>query len=442
MVRKLRAVSQGASVPHRKNTSGQSTERMPVPKQVTLMMQQHIGAPAKPVVKKGDEVLVGQMVGEAGGFVSSPVYSGVSGKVKALEQVVAANGALVEAVVIETDGQQTLSGDVAVPQVHNRESFLEAVRACGLVGLGGAGFPTAVKLSPKELDKIDILLINGAECEPYITSDEQEILENSGDILSGIAAVQKYLGIERAVIGIERNKPEAMDLLFSLTKGKAGIEVHPLPSKYPQGAEKVLIEQVTGRQVPAGGLPSDVGVIVLNVTTAGTLGRYLSTGMPLVTKRLTVDGGAVAQPKNVEVILGTSVAEVIEFCGGYKEPPGKLLMGGPMMGVALPGDGYPVMKQNNAILALSAAEAALPEEGPCIRCGRCIASCPMSLSPTETEEAYKNRDLDRLKKLNADVCIACGVCSYVCPAKRYVSQHANLARGYLLKEVAKERGKS
>ena len=442
MLKKLRALAQGASVPHHKNTEHCATVQMPLPKQVALAMQQHIGAPAKPVVKKGDEVLVGQLVGEAKGFVSSPVYSGVSGTVKAVEQIVAANGGLVDTVVITPDGKQTLSPDLAPPAVTNRESFLDAVRKCGLVGLGGAGFPTAIKLSPKKLDKIDLLLINAAECEPYITSDNREMLENSGDILFGIAAVQKYLGIKRAVIGIERNKPEAMDLLFSLTKGDANIDVHPLHSKYPQGAEKVLISSVTGRQVPAGGLPSDVGVIVLNVTTVGTLGRYLATGMPLVTKRLTVAGGAVAEAKNVEVMIGTSVAEVIEFCGGYTEPPGKILMGGPMMGMALPSDNYPIIKQNNAILVLTEEEAYLPQPGPCIRCGRCIASCPMSLSPVESAEAYEQRDVEKLKKLNSDVCIACGVCSYVCPAKRWVSQNACLARGFLLEEVAKERGKS
>ncbi len=441
MLKKLRALGQGAAVPHHKGTGGMATLPMPLPKEITLTMQQHIGAPCKPAVKKGDTVLVGQLVGEAGGFVSSPIYSGVSGTVKALETVLAAGGGMVEAVVIETDGQQTLSPSIAPPAVSNQESFLAAVRQSGVVGLGGAGFPTSVKLAPKNLSDIDMLLINAAECEPYITSDEREILENSGDVLSGIAAVQKYLGIPKAVIGIERNKPEAMDLLFSLTQGDPKMEVHPLRSRYPQGAEKVLIESITGREVPAGGLPADVGVIVLNVTTVAAIGRYLATGMPLTTKRLTVAGGAVKEPKNVEVILGTSVADVIAFCGGFAEEPGKILMGGPMMGVALPGTDMPIMKQNNAILAFTHSEAALPAPSPCIRCGRCVNACPMRLSPVETALAYEARDVEMLKTLNADVCIACGVCSFVCPAARYVSQTANLARGYLLKEVAKERGK-
>ncbi len=442
MLKKLRSLSQGAAVPHRKGTEKLATQPMPVPGEITLPMQQHIGAPCKPAVKKGDAVLVGQLVGEAGGFVSSPIYSGVSGTVKAVEAVVSASGALVEAVVITPDGAQTVSPEVAPPAVHDRESFLAAVRASGLVGLGGAGFPTSVKLAPKNLDQIDLLLINAAECEPYITSDDREMLEHGEDILSGIAAVQKYLGIPKAIIGIERNKPEAMDLLFALTQGEAKMEVFPLRSRYPQGAEKVLIQSITGRQVPAGGLPADVGVVVLNVTTVATIGRYLATGMPLVTKRLTVDGGAVGEAKNVEVILGTSVADVIAFCGGYRETPGKILMGGPMMGLALPDDKQPILKQNNAILALTREEAALPTPNPCIRCGRCVNACPMNLSPVESCEAYEARDLEMLKTLNADVCIACGVCSFVCPAGRYVSQTANLARGYLMKEVAKQRGKS
>ncbi len=441
MLKKLMALTRGAAVPHRKNTECIATAQMPLPKEIKLMMQQHIGAPCKPVVKKGDTVHVGQLVGETTAFVSSPIYSGVSGKVKAIEPVMASSGNLVDAVVIETDGLQTLCEDVCLPEVTNRESFIEAVKKSGLVGLGGAGFPTFIKLSPKNLDEIDCVLINAAECEPYITSDDCEMLENSEDILSGIAAVQKYLGIKKAIIGIERNKPKAMDLLFGLTQGNDAIDVFGLPSRYPQGAEKVLIETITGREVPAGGLPADVGVIVLNVTTVAVLGRYLATGMPLVTKRLTVDGGAIAKPQNVEVVLGTRVADVIEFCGGYKAEPAKLLFGGPMMGAAMPNDEHPINKQNNAILAFTKEEAQLPKPGPCIRCARCINACPMRLSPVEANEAYETKDVAQLKELNADVCIACGVCSFVCPAKRHVAQTANLARLYLMQEVAKERGK-
>lgn len=408
---------------------------MPLPGKITLLMQQHIGAPSKPVVQKGDTVQVGSLVGEAGGFVGANIYSGVSGTVTSVEKVLNTAGGMVDAVVIEPDGEQTLSPDVKPPEVTDRESFLAAVRACGVVGLGGAGFPTAVKLAPKNLDEIDTVIINAAECEPYITSDDREMLEASEDIMAGIQAVQKYLGVPKVVVAIERNKPEAIDLMFSLAKGHAGVSVHPLATRYPQGAEKVLIERVAGREVPSTGLPADVGVIVLNVTTVSAIGKYLKTGMPLVSKRLTIAGGAVTSPKNVEVVIGTPISEIIAFCGGYSVPPTKLLLGGPMMGVSLAGDDYPIVKQNNAVLAFTPEEAALPEPEPCIRCGRCVNSCPVGLSPIETCEAYEARDWDALDNLSAGTCIMCGVCSYVCPAKRLVSQTTVLARSYYLKGV-------
>lgn len=434
MVRR-RFGGRGTNVPHRKTTAALATEKMPLPGKITLLMQQHIGAPSKPVVQKGDTVQVGSLVGEAGGFVGANIYSGVSGAVVSVEKIVNTAGGMVDAVVIEPDGEQTVSPEVKPPEVNDRGSFLAAVRACGVVGLGGAGFPTAVKLAPKNLDDIDTVIINAAECEPYITSDNRVMLEAPEDVIDGIKAVQKYLGVQKAIIGIERNKPEAMDRMFELAKGEAGISVHPLATRYPQGAEKVLIERTTGREVPSTGLPADVGVIVLNVTTIAAIGQYLKTGMPLVSKRLTVDGGAVANPKNVEVLIGTPIKDIIEFCGGYKTPPAKLLLGGPMMGVALAGDDYPTTKQNNAVLAFSQQEAFLPEPQPCIRCGRCVNACPVGLSPVETGEAYEARDWDALDALSAGTCIMCGVCSFVCPAKRMVSQTAVLARGYYLKGV-------
>ncbi len=413
------------------------TVQMPLPGKVTLLMQQHIGAPSVPVVAKGDKVQVGSLVGKAGGFVGADIHSGVSGTVSSVEKVVSTAGTMVDAVVIETDGEQTVSPDVKPPTVTDRESFLAAVRACGLVGLGGAGFPTAVKLSPKNLDAIDHIIINAAECEPYITSDDREMLENGEEVMAGIRAVKQYLGVPNVVVAVERNKPEAMEKMHELARSEKGVKVKALATRYPQGAEKVLIERVTGREVPATGLPADVGVIVLNVTTVANIGRFLATGMPLTKKRLTVDGGAIATPRNVEVIIGTSISEVVAACGGYQVTPGKLLVGGPMMGVALAGDDYPTIKQNNAILALTHEEAVLPAPEPCIRCGRCVNSCPVGLSPIETCEAYEGRDWELLDKLAAGTCIMCGVCSFVCPAKRLVSQTTVLARSYYLKNAKK-----
>lgn len=431
MFKKLSRAALGAAVPHDKATSGMQTVTMPLPSKLVLCMKQHIGAPCTPVVKKGDHVDVGTVVGKAPSVVSADIHSGVSGTVVGIETMQYPTGGAVQAVVIEPDGQQTIAANIKKPSVTNYESFIQAVRNCGLVGLGGAGFPTAVKLSPKNLQQVDTLVINGAECEPYLTADNREFLEHSDTILSGIKAVMEYLQIQKCCIGIERNKPEAMDLMFSLIKDEPAIKVVPLPSRYPQGAEKVLIERTVGREVPRGGLPSDVGVIVLNVTTLSTIGKYLQTGMPLTTKRLTVEGDAVAKPQNVEVIIGTPLEEVLEFCGGTKVQAAKVITGGPMMGTAQVSLQFPVLKQNNGLLVLSEKSAHLPAAQPCIRCGRCISACPMGLSPVEIANAYNRKDTHALDKMMVDLCIACGTCAYVCPAKRPVSQTMALAKDYL-----------
>ena len=302
----LKRAAHGAQVPHEKRTSDCETVTMPVPSKIVLSMAQHIGAPAAPAVAKGDQVYVGTVVGKAGGFVSSDIHSGVSGTVDSITTITAPNGAVQTAVVIIPDGEQKVDPAIAPPVVTDLKSFQDAVRASGLVGLGGAGFPTAVKLAPKNMDEIDRLVINAAECEPYITSDNRCMLEDTQHILSGIEAVMKYLEIPQCVIGIEQNKPKAIAHMKEAVAGKP-IEIKELPCSYPQGAEKVLIENCTGREVPFPGLPSDVGVIVMNVTSVAFVGKYLATGMPLVTKRLTVDGDIVKEPKNVEVIIGTPV---------------------------------------------------------------------------------------------------------------------------------------
>ncbi len=420
--------AQGAHVPHNKNTAGKATEKMPLPTKIILPMQQHIGAPCAPAVQKGDAVYVGSVIGKAGGFVSADIHSGVSGTVDSIESLRFPNGALVTAVVIIPDGEQKADPSLTVPVCEDAKGLVAAAQSCGLVGLGGAGFPTAVKLSPKDLSAIDTLIINGAECEPYITADNREFIECADTVISGIAAVKKCLNIKKVIIGIERNKPEAIDMMFSLTNGDADYKVMPLESIYPQGAEKVLIEKCTGREVPRGGLPADAGVIVMNVTTVSALGKYLKTGMPLTVKRLTIDGSCVKEPKNVEVIIGTPISEVLNFCGGVKDEVGKIIMGGPMMGTAVLSDGFPIIKQNNAILAFSEKEAKLAEPTLCVRCGRCLNACPMGLSPVEIVAAFDKTDYEDLNALMTDLCIGCGTCSFVCPAKRPLAQTMSLAK--------------
>jgi electron transport complex protein RnfC len=413
----LKRSAQGARVPHEKRTSNLETVVMPLPSKIVLSMAQHIGAPAAPTVAKGDQVYVGTVVGKAGGFVSADVHSGVSGVVDGITTITAPNGAAQTAVVIIPDGEQKVDPAIAPPVVTDLKSFQDAVRASGLVGLGGAGFPAAVKLSPKNLDEIDYLVINGAECEPYITSDNRCFIEDTHFILSGIKAVMQHLQIPKCVIGIEANKPEAIAKMKDAIDSP-GIEVKTLACRYPQGAEKVLIENCTGREVPFPGLPSDVGVIVMNVTSVAFVGKYLETGMPLVTKRLTVDGDIVKTPKNVEVVIGTPIQELLDFCGGLTDEPGKVLYGGPMMGTCVADLSQPILKNNNAILAFSQKMAHLPKASNCIHCGRCTNACPLGLSAKELARAYNDGNVELLQELNADLCMSCGTCSFVCPAKR------------------------
>ena len=400
---------------------------MPLPSKIVLSMGQHIGAPASPAVAKGDQVYVGTIVGKSGGFVSSDIHSGVSGTVSEITTITAPNGATQTAVVIVPDGEQKVDPAIAPPEVTDYKSFVDAIRASGLVGLGGAGFPTAVKLSPKNLDEIDTLLINGAECEPYITSDNRCFIEDTHHVLNGIKQVMKYLNIAKCVIGIEGNKPEAIAKMKAAIDAPS-IEVKELPCRYPQGAEKVLIENCTGREVPFPGLPSDVGVIVMNVTSVAFVSKYLETGMPLTTKRLTVDGDIVKEPKNVEVLIGTPIQELLDFCGGLTAEPGKILYGGPMMGTCVADLSQPILKNNNAVLAFSEKLARLPKKTNCIHCGRCVNACPLGLAAKDIVKAYENGNVELLQELNADLCMSCGTCSFVCPAKRPLAPSIALAK--------------
>lgn len=419
----------GLKLLHYKNSQDAGTVEMPVPKMVRIPMVQHMGVPCTPVVKPGEQVLVGQLIGNSEQAFSVPIHSSVSGTVKAIEDYVASSGALVKRVVIESDGKQE-----EIPHtsrtVSTQQELVEAARDAGLAGLGGAGFPTHIKLNYKDVDRVNALVINAAECEPYITSDYREMLECPDDIINGIKTVMKCLNIPQAWIGIEDNKPEAISLLNQKTTG-TNIKVEALRSIYPQGAEKVLIYNTTGRIIEEGEIPADKGVIVMNVTTVANLWRFLQTGMPLTHKRVTIDGSVVKKPMNVRVPLGTMISDLLAFAGVETEKVKKALMGGPMMGTALDTLDTPIIKNNNAILLLDEKEATPPKTTACIKCGRCVDVCPMNLLPSQLERAFDQEDTERLAALKVGLCINCGSCTYVCPAKRNLAQKNQLAKGLL-----------
>lgn len=412
---------QSIHVSHYKHTAGCATEIMPTPDVVKISMSQHIGAPCKPLVAKGDYVKVGQKIGDTDAFVSAPIHSGVSGTVIAIEEQRNAAGGFETLVVIETDKKQELSEEVKVPaEPKDLAEFVKAVRESGLVGLGGASFPTHIKFNPKNIDDVHALVVNAAECEPFITSDHRLMLETPDALLDGCLLIMKYIGLDKGYIAIEENKMDAIQLLDKRIKerGITNIETFKLQARYPKGAERVLVYEITGKNMDAGVLPADMGVILDNVTTVAFVGQYFKTGRPLTTKRVTVDGDAVAEPKNVIAPIGTSIHDVIEFCGGYKAEPKKILMGGPMMGRAIYSDAMPLVKNNNAILAFSGPQSIVKEETACINCGRCHKACPFKLIPTALAKAYEMRDAQALKDLRVMQCMNCGSCSYICPAHR------------------------
>ncbi len=419
----------GLKLLHFKNSQNAQTVDIPLPKTVKIPMLQHMGAPCTPTVKMGDTVRVGQLIGDSEQAFSVPVHSSVSGTVTALEDYVTSGGAPAKRVVIETDGHQTPI-ECGPRTISNQAELVQAARDAGLAGLGGAGFPTHIKLGYKDVDRLDVLVINAAECEPYITSDYREMMEYPDDILEGVQTVMRCLNISCAYIGIEDNKPEAIALLNKKAEG-TGIRVEALKSIYPQGAEKVIIYNTTGRIIEEGELPADKGVVVMNVTTVANLSRYLRTGMPLTHKRVTVDGNFVENPMNVRVPIGTSVEYLLDFAGIDKSRVKKALMGGPMMGMAMENLDTPIIKNNNAIVLFDEHEAAAPRTTACIRCGRCVDVCPVNLMPASLEKAYDIEDRETLERLKVNLCINCGSCTYVCPAKRNLAQKNQLAKALL-----------
>ncbi len=430
----------GIHVPHRKKTQDKPVREIGTPASVTIPMSMHIGAPAEPIVKVGDTVKVGTKIAEAVGVVSVPTYASISGKVSKIQNILSSDGREVAAIVIDSDGEHTVDESVKAPVITDRKSFIDAVRESGIVGLGGAGFPLHVKLNV-EPGKAEYLIVNGAECEPYITSDTYTMINKSGDMERALVTICKYLDIKKVIIGIESNKRLAVESMKKLCEDISDIceaRVKVLPSMYPQGGEKVLVYNTTGRVVCAGMIPINVGCIVVNCTTLAMLGKFLDNGMPLVKKCVTVAGGAVAEPCNVVAPIGTKISDLFEFCGGLCEEPSNVVYGGPMMGVAVPSIDLPIMKNTNAVLALTAKEARLPKTTACIRCGNCTNHCPFGLAPAAIAKAYENKDAVKLDELCVNTCMECGCCSFVCPANRPLVQTNKLAKAFLKQKKAKE----
>lgn len=394
-------------------------------------LSQHIGAPAKALVKKGDQVLVGQKIGEASGFISANVICSVSGTVKALEPRRVASGGMVDSVIVENDGEYKAvegMGRERDPSTLMKQEIRDMVKAAGIVGLGGAGFPTHVKITPKEEDKISYVIVNGAECEPYLTSDYRIMLEEPEKIIGGLKILLQLFDRAQGIIGIEDNKPEALKIMTGLTAEEPRIKVVPLKTKYPQGGERTLIYAVTGRQINSTMLPADAGCIVDNVDTVSAIYLAVCKSTPLLRRIFTVTGDAVVNPGNYEVRIGTSLRELVEAAGGFKTEPEKLVSGGPMMGQAVFDLDIPVTKTSSALTCMTKDEVAAQEPTACIRCGRCIRVCPGCIAPQKLMRPALIGDLETFEALHGMECCECGCCSFICPARKHLAQAFKEAR--------------
>lgn len=399
--------------------------------QMVMPMSQHLGAPCEPIVAKGDRVLLGQKIADSSAFVSAPIHSSVSGTVVDIKPMLTPGGAMCNSIIIENDGlfeeDPSLGKDTDYKNF-SKEKILQKIHDAGVVGLGGAGFPTHIKLNPPKDKKIDTIIVNAAECEPYLTSDHRAMLERTDWLVKGLEIALMLHPEAKGYIAIEANKPDAIETMQKAVSNSSKIEVAVLQTKYPQGSEKQLIYAVTKREVPSGGLPADVGCIVDNVDTMLAVERAIARDRPLMRRIVTLSGGAVKNPGNYQVRIGMSFKDLIEMTGGFKEDPAKIIAGGPMMGPCVYSLDIPMIKTSSAILCFTEKEAYLPPERNCIRCGKCVEHCPMGLMPLELNQDVLANDYEAFEKHHGIDCIECGSCSYICPAKRQLAQSIRVAR--------------
>lgn len=403
-------------------------------------LSQHIGAMAKPLVKAGDRVLVGQKIAEKGGFISANIHSSVSGTVKSIEKRLVATGGMVDSIIVENDGMYEEAAPIfsGNPDELSKDEIIKIIEEAGIVGMGGAGFPTNVKLSPKNADIIDSIIVNGAECEPYLTSDYRRMVEQTDKLVKGLKIVLKIFPDAKGYFGIEDNKPEAIEALLKATENEDRIEVVPLKTKYPQGGERSMIYAVTGRKINSKMLPADVGCIVHNVDTIYAIYNAVYNGKPLIERIVTITGDAVRTPKNFQVRIGTSFRELIDAAGGFTTEPEKIISGGPMMGFSFFNIDVPVVKGSSSLLAFIKDDVSHEEPSACIRCGRCAAACPEHLLPMKLAALAGQNEPEEFKKLGGMECVECGCCSYVCPAKRQVTQSVRSMKKLIIASARKK----
>ncbi|MGD8568211.1 MAG: electron transport complex subunit RsxC [Gammaproteobacteria bacterium] len=420
---------------HKQATACKSIEILPIPEFLYVPVQQHVGAPAAPEVSVGDRVLKGQLLAHSQGAVSAPVHAPTSGVVYAIENHPAPHpsGLPVKTIVIQSDGEDSWAKTVAPidPFQLSADEIAMRVGAAGVVGMGGATFPSAVKLNLRDRYTIHTLVINGAECEPYLTCDDRLMRERSEQIIDGIRIIQKALGANKVIVVIEDNKNIALASMKTAAADFPDIAMAKVPTRYPMGSEKHMIQAVTGKEVPARSLSADIGMIVHNVGTAYAVHRAVRYGRPLVSRVVTVSGDAIDEPRNIEVLLGTRVSALIDYCGGYKEAPSRILMGGPMMGQTLPHEDVPIVKGTGGIVALTSQQVTEQLSRPCIRCASCVSACPCGLLPLELATRSKKGDFDGALDYGLMDCVACGSCAYVCPSNIPLVQYFNYAKGKL-----------